>query len=43
MNLPALRSFIISKGYQTDSAKLQKMKKGELIDLIVSSQQSDKE
>lgn len=43
MNLPALRSFIISKGYQTDSAKLQKMKKGELIDLIMSSQQSDKE
>lgn len=43
MNLPALRSFIISKGYQTDSAKLQKMKKGELIDLIVSSQQSDNE
>ena len=43
MNLPALRSFIISKGYQTDSAKLQKMKKGELIDLIISSQQSDKE
>lgn len=43
MNLPALRSFIISKGYQTDSAKLQKLKKGELIDLIISSQQSDKE
>jgi hypothetical protein len=43
MNLPALRSFIISKGYQTDSAKLQKMKKGELIDLIVSSRQSDNE
>ena len=43
MNLPALRSFIISKGYQTDSAKLQKLKKSELIDLIISSQQSDKE
>lgn len=43
MNLPALRSFIISKGYQTDSAKLQKLKKGELIELIISSQQSDKE
>ena len=38
MGLPALRSFIISKGYQTDSAKLQKMKKNELIDLIVESQ-----
>jgi hypothetical protein len=37
MGLPALRSFIISKGYQTDSAKLQKMKKNELIDLIVES------
>lgn len=38
MGLPALRGFIISKGYQTDSAKLQKMKKNELIDLIVESQ-----
>ena len=38
MALPALRGFIISKGYQTDSAKLQKMKKNELIDLIVESQ-----
>lgn len=37
MGLPALRSFIISKGYQTDSAKLQKMKKNELIDLIMES------
>ena len=37
MSLPALRSFIISKGYQTDSAKLQKMKKNELIDLIMES------
>lgn len=37
MGLPALRSFIISKGYQTDSAKLQKMKKNELIDLIIES------
>jgi hypothetical protein len=36
MNLPALRSFIISKGFQTDSAKLQKMKKNELVDLIMS-------
>jgi len=38
MALPALRGFIISKGYQTDSAKLQKMKKNELIDLIMESQ-----
>jgi hypothetical protein len=38
MGLPALRGFIISKGYQTDSAKLQKMKKNELIDLIMESQ-----
>ena len=38
MGLPALRGFIISKGYQTDSSKLQKMKKNELIDLIVESQ-----
>jgi hypothetical protein len=38
MALPALRGFIISKGYQTDSAKLQKMKKNELIDLIIESQ-----
>ena len=38
MGLPALRGFIISKGYQTDSAKLQKMKKNELIDFIVESQ-----
>lgn len=34
MSLPALRGFIISNGYQTDNAKLQKMKKNELIDLI---------
>lgn len=38
MGLPALRGFIISNGYQTDSAKLQKMKKNELIDLIIESQ-----
>jgi hypothetical protein len=38
MALPALRGFIISRGYQTDSAKLQKMKKNELIDLIMESQ-----
>lgn len=38
MALPALRGFIISKGYQTDSAKLQKMKKNELIELIMESQ-----
>ena len=35
MNISALRGFIISNGYQTDSAKLQKMKKNELIDLII--------
>jgi hypothetical protein len=39
MSLPALRGFIISNGYQTDNAKLQKMKKNELIDLIIESQQ----
>ena len=38
MSLPALRGFIISNGYQTDNAKLQKMKKNELIDLIIESQ-----
>lgn len=38
MALPALRGFIISRGYQTDSAKLQKMKKNELVDLIMESQ-----
>ena len=37
MSLPALRGFIISNGYQTDNAKLQKMKKNELIDLIIES------
>lgn len=37
MSLPALRGFIISNGYQTDNAKLQKMRKNELIDLIIES------
>ena len=37
MSLSALRGFIISNGYQTDNAKLQKMKKNELIDLIIES------
>ena len=37
MSLPALRGFIISNGYQTDNAKLQNIKKNELIDLIIES------